>query len=764
METDEAFGTYNDIAVVLLSQLRHRFPVTDLPHTSPRAVPASPAPCAPARVRAATPVPAWRCLDSACGSRPVATLAAPSARVPAGFDVPTSQRPRPVSAHAARRHARRTPAPISPLPPCSACPSHSALSAHPFRPTSTPLPSPPPMRCHPHSVRLHPCSPPRTRLRAGTTLVLSTDGVGMNHTAVREHYIDLKALNKIIAPGDASRINAAALEAQRWPNPALQPVHDAAPAPGNLLEHAAQPLHPHVQVDTPDLLRAALPPADPAALATVPRGGRALARSGLGSVRSSAFLSVFVVVYLDTDFVPYAALLSCFYLPKTIVYVVAWAVEVLANVGRASGVRDGRQRKASRASPATLRLPPAVFFLITVRASDHTNLAPHTPLSGGRAEAMDRVLAKQPAHRSRGTVGPASPQVACASLSKAAITLLFNRRTITYFGRLELSLALEGHAEAAEWEEAKVRPCASSPVGCLFGVGVDVTLPRSSPADLPFSFTRPAPWRAELGVSDDVPTPFKLFRALICVSAGGLGRWAPIAASAPHVHPLRATPTPTLFRTRRILQHIFYLFIVCPPIPTLDEHFWIDVQAPTGVSPISPCATQGDFFKEPSPITPHSIPPSPKVPGWTFEHRLPPRQNQPCAVKPNSSFEAPSPNPHHLGQGSWMDIQALAPVPPIFTWRCHGEFRSLRTLDHPSPPCLGIPGGHSGAGRRAAHFTFMHPSQNSFFLSNLVHLTPPFPQRSWMDVSGAGRRPAKLTWTESRRFCFLSQHLHPTHP
>ncbi|KAJ7342368.1 hypothetical protein DFH08DRAFT_238841 [Mycena albidolilacea] len=71
-----------------------------------------------------------------------------------------------------------------------------------------------------------------------------------------------------------------------------------------------------------------------------------LTRSGVGSARSSAFLSVFVVVYQDADFVPYAALLSCFYLPKTIVYVVAWAVEVLANVGRASGVRDGRQRKA----------------------------------------------------------------------------------------------------------------------------------------------------------------------------------------------------------------------------------------------------------------------------------------------------------------------------------------------------------------------------------------------------------------------------------
>ncbi|KAJ7872276.1 hypothetical protein B0H14DRAFT_3438950 [Mycena olivaceomarginata] len=375
----------------------------------------------------------------------------------------------------------------------------------------------------------------------------------------------------------------------------------------------------------------------------LPRGGRVLARSGLGSVRSSAFLSVFAVVYQgtsfvsrnanatcpseDADFVPYAALLSCFYLPKTIVYVVAWAVEVLANVGRASGVRDGRQRKASRASPATLRLPPAVFLLITVRASDHTNLAPHT---------ARWVLAKQPAHRSRGTVGPASPQVACSSLSKAAITLLLNRRTITHFGRLELSLALEGHAEAAEWEEAK------DPAH---------RLPR---------------WALALGADSDVRPPRP---------------------------PATRYPTPTLFRTRRILQHIFYFFIVCPPMPTLDEHFGIDVQAPTGVSPISPCATQGDFFK----------------------------------VKPNSSLEAPSPNPRHLGESSRMDIQALAPVPPTSPWRCHGEFRSLRTLDHPSPPLPRDPSWTFGCWPPCRPFNAYAPKPKFVFSSNPVHPTPPFP-------------------------------------
>ncbi|KAJ7805879.1 hypothetical protein B0H14DRAFT_3484651 [Mycena olivaceomarginata] len=479
---------------------------------------------------------------------------------------------------------------VRPCPPGATHVAHPHPSRHcplfgmpvPFRPLCAPVPPQVHTAAIPSSHALPPSSCPPPPLLASAhppscrhTLVLSTDGVGMNHTAVREHHIDLKALNRIIAPGDASRINAAALEAQRRPNPALQPVCGAVPAPGNLLERAARPLHPRVQVDTPDLLCAALPPADPAALATVPRGGRVLAHSGLGSMRSSAFLSVFVVVY-----------------------------------------------------------------------------------QGGRAEAVDRVLAKQPAHRSRGTVGPASPQVACSSLSKAAITLLLNRRTITYFGRLELSLALEGHAEAAEWEEAKdpAHRLPWAPVGLGLGSGAD-------------SGVRP-------------PRP-----------------------------PTTRYPTPTLFRTRRILQHIFYFFIVCPPIPTLDEHFWIDVQAPTGVLPISPCATQGDFFKEPSPITPHSIPPSPK----------------PCAVKPNSSFEAPSPKPRHLGQGSRMDIQALAPVPPISPWRCHGEFRSSRTLDHPSPPLPRDPSWTFGCWPPCRPFHAYAPKPKFVFLSNPVQPTPPFP-------------------------------------
>ncbi|KAJ7839350.1 hypothetical protein B0H14DRAFT_3140785 [Mycena olivaceomarginata] len=446
------------------------------------------------------------------------------------------------------------PVPFRPL--CAPVPLHvhtaAIPSAHALPPSSCP---PPPLLASAH--------PPSCR----HTLVLSTDGVGMNHTAVREHHIDLKALDRIIAAGDASRINAAALEAQRRPNPALQPVRGAAPAPGNLLERAARPPHPRVQVDTPDLLRAALSPAGPAALAAVPRGGRVLARSRLGSVRSSVFLSVFVVVY--------QALLSCFYLPKTIAYVVAWAVEVLANVGRASGVRDGRQRKASRASPATFRLPPTVFLLITVRASDHTNLAHRT---AANPMYLDLLSLQQfvphcgsDARRSRSSQeGGRRRWIGYWQSSRPIVPAarsLLNRRTITYFGRLELSLALEGHAEAAEWEEAK-------PVGL------------------------------------------------------GAGR---------------------RFR--------------CPP-PTSTRYA---LPNPNSVS-------YSAYF------TTYLL----------FLH---------CTLLRARALFSPT---------TYLPSTVTQPSPPL-----------ARTLDHPSPPLPRDPAEHSGAGRRAAHFTLMHPSRNSFFLRSL---------------------------------------------
>ncbi|KAJ7331578.1 hypothetical protein DFH08DRAFT_966560 [Mycena albidolilacea] len=174
-------------------------------------------------------------------------------------------------------------------------------------------------------------------------------------------------------------------------NPALQPVRGAAPALGNLLERAARPLHRRVQVNTHELLRAALPPADPSALATVPRGGRELVHYGLGSVRSSAFLGVFVIIYQAITLTWYP------YRPS--------------------------------------------FITPTPRTALWFGRSKVSFESGGWAEAVDRVLAKQPAHRPRGTVCPASPQVACSSLSKAAITLvlhltldLLNGRPITYLG------------------------------------------------------------------------------------------------------------------------------------------------------------------------------------------------------------------------------------------------------------------------------------------------------------------------------------------
>ncbi|KAJ7791516.1 hypothetical protein B0H14DRAFT_3160827 [Mycena olivaceomarginata] len=429
-------------------------------------VPASPADAPPPASAPPCPSPPGRCLDSVrVPSR------CRSARVLAGVDVPTSQRPRPVSAHA--RPAPRTSHTRTHLAtaPCSACLSRRALSAHPFRPTSTPLPSSPPMRSHallpascPPPPLLSSAHPPSCR----RTLVLSTDGDGMNRTAVRDHRIDLQALDRIIALGDASRTNAAALEAQRRPNPALQPVRGAAPAPGNLLERAARPLHRRVQVNTHELLRAALPPADPPALATVPRGGRVLVHYGLGSVRSSAFLGVFVIIYQGMPMLPAPVILYitpffylAFILPKTIVCVVVWAVEVLASVGRASGPAITLTWHPYRPSFITPTPRTALWFGRSKVSFE----------SGGWAEAVDRVLAKQPAHRPRGT--------------------LLNGRPITYFGRSELSSALEGHAEAAGLEEAKRAPGVKQAVEAFFGakIGTKCLLDGSKVSCVPSSYS-----------------------------------------------------------------------------------------------------------------------------------------------------------------------------------------------------------------------------------------------------------------------------------
>ncbi|KAJ7847750.1 hypothetical protein B0H14DRAFT_2769574 [Mycena olivaceomarginata] len=133
---------------------------------------------------------------------------------------------------------------------------------------------------------------------------LSTEAISMNHTAVREHRIDLHALDTIIARGDASRTNAAALEALRanalngGPIPHYSPCAVLHP---RLTSCWSVPLDRFVDVFKwmlpiysalhflpPILLRWRQFRADP---------GRVLVRSGLGSVRSSAFLGVFVIIY-----------------------------------------------------------------------------------------------------------------------------------------------------------------------------------------------------------------------------------------------------------------------------------------------------------------------------------------------------------------------------------------------------------------------------------------------------------------------------------
>ncbi|KAJ7758775.1 hypothetical protein B0H14DRAFT_3896007 [Mycena olivaceomarginata] len=117
-----------------------------------RPVPSHPTPPPPC----ARPVPSPRCRRSLFPFHPTShTPPAPLPASTAGVDVPTSQLPRPVSAHA--RPAPRTSHTRTHLAtaPCSARPSRPALPAHPFRLMSTPLPHPLPMRC-----RAHPVLPP----------------------------------------------------------------------------------------------------------------------------------------------------------------------------------------------------------------------------------------------------------------------------------------------------------------------------------------------------------------------------------------------------------------------------------------------------------------------------------------------------------------------------------------------------------------------------------------------------------------------------
>ncbi|KAJ7789985.1 hypothetical protein B0H14DRAFT_2941831 [Mycena olivaceomarginata] len=127
---------------------------------------------------------------------------------------------------------------------------------------------------------------------------------GASQLSTEGHRIDLHALDTIIARGDASRTNAAALEALRanalggGPIPHYGPCAVLHP---RLTSCWSVPLDRFVDVFKwmlpiysalhflpPILLRWRQFRADP---------GRVLVRSGLGSVRSSAFLGVFVIIY-----------------------------------------------------------------------------------------------------------------------------------------------------------------------------------------------------------------------------------------------------------------------------------------------------------------------------------------------------------------------------------------------------------------------------------------------------------------------------------
>ncbi|KAJ7255851.1 hypothetical protein B0H12DRAFT_1202125 [Mycena haematopus] len=136
---------------------------------------------------------------------------------------------------------------------------------------------------------------------------LSTESVKINHIAVREHRIDLPSLDAIIARADATPTNAAALQALRTsvlagrPTPNYVPCEVLHPKLTSCLSVPPVcfsdvfkwmlPVYSALHFIPPILLRWKQFRADP---------GRVLIRSGLGSVRSSAFLGAFVVIYHGT--------------------------------------------------------------------------------------------------------------------------------------------------------------------------------------------------------------------------------------------------------------------------------------------------------------------------------------------------------------------------------------------------------------------------------------------------------------------------------
>ncbi|KAK7044470.1 WD-repeats-region domain-containing protein [Favolaschia claudopus] len=133
---------------------------------------------------------------------------------------------------------------------------------------------------------------------------LSTEAVRINHFAVREHRIDLPSLDTIIARADATPSNAAYLQALRENVLAGAPVPHYVPcealhpkltscwsvAPDRFVDvfRYMLPIYSALHFLPPILLRWRQFRADPT---------RLLVRSGLGSLRSSAFLGLFVLIY-----------------------------------------------------------------------------------------------------------------------------------------------------------------------------------------------------------------------------------------------------------------------------------------------------------------------------------------------------------------------------------------------------------------------------------------------------------------------------------
>ncbi|KAF7368187.1 hypothetical protein MVEN_00137800 [Mycena venus] len=160
-------------------------------------------------------------------------------------------------------------------------------------------------------------------------------------------------------------------------------------------------------------------------------GGHQVRRASPTAIHLSAAAAriAFVAVQAseDADFVPYASD-SCI-CPRPSFCLVIWAVAALAGVGRAGGVGDARQGKASRASPATLRFPSAttVFLLVAVRASDQTDLAPHTALLSLGSDARSPRSRQEGGRRrwigySKGG-SPSSPECSLSGVTASSVLI-----------------------------------------------------------------------------------------------------------------------------------------------------------------------------------------------------------------------------------------------------------------------------------------------------------------------------------------------------